>query len=97
MPALSANNLMLICPAAKTEVRSLHFFEKALIGIGIFEIPLQLDKYLMYYTDDGMLGAVAGFNVSILLVCLVVLYWNWFLQVMARGPETGRVLRKTFG
>ena len=52
--------------------------ERAALGLGIFEIPIQLDKYLMFHQRDADLGAVGGFNVSITTICLVYLYALWF-------------------
>ncbi len=52
--------------------------ERAALGLGIFEIPIQLDKYFMFHQRDADLGAVGGFNVSITTICLVYLYAFWF-------------------
>ena len=57
---------------------NLSWHERAALGLGIFEIPIQLDKYFMFHQHDAELGAVGGFNVSITSICLAYLYAVWF-------------------
>ncbi len=64
--------------ASQNATLRLSWHERAALGLGIFEIPIQLDKYLMFHQRDADLGAVAGFNVSITTLCLVYLYTFWF-------------------
>lgn len=73
------------------------WFERGLLAIGLFEIPLQLDTYLMYHEGDGELGAVAGFNVSLMLLCLIALYWQWIMQIVTLGPRRINSISKTLG
>ena len=54
--------------------------ERILLAVGVFEIPLQIDKYFMFHETDAALGAVGGFNVSVLSMCLFGLYLLWALK-----------------
>ncbi len=54
--------------------------ERLALAVGIFEIPLQLDKYYGFQKEHADLGAVAGLNVSITLIALVFLYFVWFVR-----------------
>ncbi len=56
---------------------SLTWIEKLLLLVGIVEIPLQIDKYFGFREEDALLGAVAGWNVSVTTLALVVLYGIW--------------------
>lgn len=58
----------------------LSWFERGVLGLGIWEIPLQLDKYLFFREEDSLLGAVAGANVSLTTLSLLVLYPLWVWQ-----------------
>lgn len=58
----------------------MNWVERGLLAIGIFEIPLQIDKYFMFHETDAALGAVGGFNVSVLSLCLAGLYLLWLLK-----------------
>lgn len=70
--------------------------ERILLGIGVFEIPLQIDKYFMFHETDAALGAVGGFNVSVLSMCLAGLYLLWVLRyadpTYRRDPRDKMVL-----
>lgn len=57
----------------------LTWHERAALGIGIFEIPIQFDKYVMFHQRDADLGALGGFNLSVTSVCLVYLYAFWLM------------------
>ena len=67
----------LVNPTSSSEVEGLRWFEKALLFVGILEIPLQLDKYFLYFERDAKLGAVGGINISITTISLVCLYILW--------------------
>ncbi len=72
---------------------ALRWYEKVLLGTIIFEVPLQIDKLLMYREFDGELGAVAGVNVSIGTFALIGLYIVWLIRkvdVMTK-PVSNRV------
>ncbi len=66
----------------------LSWLERALLGVGIWEIPLQLDKYYFLRLEDSELGAVAGANVSITSFALLLLYPLWFLQAALSRKRT---------
>lgn len=59
----------------------LSWSERIALAIGIFEIPLQIDKYLMFHENDANQGAVAGINISITSVALFFLYASWWLRL----------------
>ncbi len=63
----------------------LTWYERGALAIGIWEIPLQLDKYLFFRLDDSELGAVAGANVSLTTGALLLLYMQWIV-----GSALGR-------
>ncbi|MEM9646824.1 MAG: hypothetical protein AAF989_17670, partial [Planctomycetota bacterium] len=69
-----------IAAASDTAVthRRLHWVEKSLLAIGIFEVPLQLDKYFGMRDVDAELGAVAGLNLSVTTLSFLGLYAIWF-------------------
>jgi O-antigen ligase len=67
-------------PRIRYEAARLSYLERAFLALGIWEIPLQLDKYLMFRQSDSELGAVAGFNISLTTFSLIVLYALWFFQ-----------------
>ena len=52
----------------------LSWLERAVLGVGIWEIPLQLDRYYFLRVEDSELGAVAGANVSVTSFSLLLLY-----------------------
>ncbi len=62
----------------------LSWLERSALAIGIWEIPLQLDKYLFFRVDDSEMGAVAGLNISLTTGVLLLLY----------GPHTGLLFRQ---
>ncbi len=64
---------------------SLSWLERSALAVGIWEIPLQLDKYLFFREEDSLLGAVAGANVSLLTFALLVLYPLWVIQSASSG------------
>lgn len=71
-----------VAPRATVESSiSLTWPERILLALGIFEIPLQIDKYFMFHEADAALGAVGGLNVSILSMCLAALYLLWVLRL----------------
>ncbi len=47
----------------------------------ILEIPIQLDTYLYYQQDRA---AVAGLNLSLSSICLVLIYLSWTIDHLAR-------------
>lgn len=64
---------------AATEVSAarLSAFERLVLAVGLFEIPLQLDKYFFFRKSDSLLGALGGVNVSVTTIALFVLYAVW--------------------
>lgn len=78
---------------AGAAVDRLSWWERGVLAIGIWEIPLQLDKYLFFREEDSELGAVAGLNVSLTTAALVLLYGQWIVQgVLLRQPLRVRVI-----
>lgn len=69
--------------------------ERAALAIGIFEIPLQFDKYFGFQIEHAELGAVAGINVSITLIAFAVLYFLWFAR--RASVSTSQLKRWIFG
>lgn len=65
----------------------MNWAERTLLAIGVFEIPLQIDKYFMFHETDASLGAVGGFNVSVLTVCLAGLYLVWGFRYTDPGYQ----------
>lgn len=63
--------------SAHSETQRLSIFERLLLMAGIVEIPLQIDKYLMYHEYDSTFGALAGLNLSVTTVSLIGLYFLW--------------------
>ncbi len=74
---------------------SLSWIERFILLIGIVEIPLQIDKYFAFREQDSLQGAVAGFNVSITTISLVLLYLTWFGDVGLRRARL--LMRPLFG
>ncbi len=68
---------------ARCETARLTWFERGTLAVGIWEIPLQLDKYLMFRESDSELGALAGINISVTTVALVILYTAWLFRAAA--------------
>lgn len=58
--------------------------EKLLLAAGIFEVPLQFDKYFGFQETHANLGAVAGINVSVTTLSLIGLYAIWMLSSAIR-------------
>lgn len=56
----------------------LSWIERAALGVAVFEVPLQLDKYIGFQEEHANLGAVAGLNVSLTLLAMIFLYCVWF-------------------
>lgn len=67
-----------------TALKELSWPERIALAVGIFEIPLQIDKYLMFHENDANQGAVAGINISITSLALCVLYASWLLRLSQR-------------
>ncbi len=62
----------------------LSFPERAALGIALVEIPLQIDKYMWFSEEDANQGAVAGLNLSVATVGIVVLYFLWMTGAAVR-------------
>ena len=77
----------LVTPTSVSEGEGLRWFEKGLLGVGILEIPLQLDKYFMFHERDADLGAVAGINVSVTTLSLIALYLLWIIWPSREGGK----------
>ncbi|MCB9504480.1 MAG: O-antigen ligase family protein, partial [Deferribacteres bacterium] len=53
---------------------------KLLLALILIDIPFQLDIHLGFREDIPSFGAIAGWNISITSIALVVLYILWFLE-----------------
>ena len=73
----------------------LTWLERAALFVGIFEIPLQFDKYFGYRDADAMLGALGGLNISITTLALFVLYGIWLADTALHRRRS--ILRPLFG
>ena len=65
---------------ASDDVVGLRWYEKVLLGIVIFELPLQIDTFLMYREQNGELGAIGGVSVSVGLIAMIPIYVLWLIQ-----------------
>ncbi|MCA9193630.1 MAG: O-antigen ligase family protein [Planctomycetales bacterium] len=74
---------------------SFSWIERIALVLGIFEIPLQCDKYFMFQEEDALVGAVGGLNVSVTTLCLGVLYACWISD--AAGKRQVRFSPVVFG
>ncbi len=70
----------------------LTWIERVLLAIAVWEIPFGIDKYLQYAEDDGKLGAVAGYSVSLTSLCLLGLYALWFMGFGLRRMDPQRTI-----
>ena len=64
----------------QAEASRLSLLERGLLAVGIFEIPVQIDKYFLFREEDAALGALGGLNVSLCTVCLILLYGVWLAK-----------------
>src|SRR6056297_1916409 len=78
-----------------TAQHALRWHERIFLAIGIFEIPLQIDTYLMFREQDAMLGAVGGINISMTTICFAYLYLIWFTS--AAVSRRRRLTKPLFG
>ena len=92
---LSANQRSSQRTEARSAAARLSLLERGALAVGIFEIPLQLDKYIGRQDVHGELGAVAGLNISLTLFSLIFLYFVWFASGSLR--TAGKVKRWTIG
>lgn len=74
--------------APRANEAELSWTERALLALAIWEIPLQLDKYLLFRQEDSELGALAGINVSVTTCCLAVLYAFWLFKASVHRSRT---------
>jgi O-antigen ligase len=65
------------------------------LGVGIFEIPLQFDTYFGHLEEDVSLGALGGLNISITTLALIALYGLWIADASLHRRRS--VLRPLFG
>ncbi|MEZ6091534.1 MAG: O-antigen ligase family protein [Pirellulaceae bacterium] len=71
------------------------WLERVLLGIAIFEIPLEIDKYFLYDDHAASWGAVGGINISVTLLCMIALYGIWFSGAAVR--RSLKIREVTFG
>ena len=75
--------------------------KKILLGVILFEIPLQLDAYLGHQEAIADLNAISGINISITTLCLLILYGLWLAESLAGEaaptPNLGRLSRPMIG
>jgi O-antigen ligase len=64
-----------------------NFFQKALLAIVLVETAFPLDVYLDYQEAEAAYGAIGGWNVSVTMFCLALLYAAWLPHVAVRKPR----------
>lgn len=82
--------------ASEAGVTPLSWPERALLVVGIYEIPLQIDRYYGMLDDHASLGAIAGFHVSITALAFLGLYLKWIFDFATR-PRWGSRLPLQLG
>jgi len=60
---------------------------KIFLALIIFDIPFQLDTHLGYREEVEALGALAGWNLSITTIALIVLYSLWIFDILLKQSE----------
>lgn len=55
-----------------------------LVGVMLFELPIQLDVYIGYEDAVAANNTTSGFNLSLTTACLMALYFLWAAEVLAR-------------
>ncbi len=55
--------------------------QKLLLAVAIFEMPLGIDTYLFHQPEADDVGALVGFNVSLLSICVLGLYVTWVFEL----------------
>lgn len=88
MSAVASYQSPVTLPTTRTNEAELSWTERALLALAIWEIPLQLDKYLLFRQDDSELGALAGINFSVTTCCLAALYLLWLFQASVHRSRT---------
>lgn len=73
----------------------LTLMERLALLVGVSEIPFQIDKYFMWHEADAAMGAVAGFNLSMTTMALIVLYAIWFFDSSLKRPRL--LIKPLFG
>ncbi len=59
--------------------------KRVLLAVILFELPIQMDIYLNYQPKMETLGvSYVGLNVSVTLLCLLILYGVWLAELLAR-------------
>lgn len=82
--------LVVLATLAPFGALALRDVRRALLAAILLDIPLQFDAHLGYREDVSDLGALAGINVSVTTVALVVLYAIWGIQLLTKRPDTPR-------
>ena len=69
---------------------------KLLLAIIILDIPLGIDIHLGFRSEMAGLGALGGYNLSVSLICLALLYALWLGEFVCRkGPRVSPRLRES--
>ena len=55
---------------------------KMLLVVIIFDIVIQIDKYFNWEDEFGYLGTLAGFNVSLTTLAILMLYSYWIIELL---------------
>lgn len=76
--------------AAVIAVATLGVTRRAFLAVVLMDLALQLDVHLFYRDEAVLLGMRGGFNVSLTLLCLPVLYALWFGERRADPHEGDR-------
>jgi O-antigen ligase len=61
--------------------------QKFLLAAILIELPLQVDIYLNYRSSAADINAIAGLNLSVTTICLVILYVMWLLDLLSKRTE----------
>src|SRR5918995_1198934 len=69
---------------------------KLLLAVIILDIPLGIDIHLGFRSEMAGLGALGGYNLSVSLICLALLYALWLGEFVCRkGPRVSPRLRES--
>jgi putative inorganic carbon (hco3(-)) transporter len=96
--ALASKHAMLLIPAILFPFVAMIVgrLRELLLALIILDIPFNLDIHLGFREEMAKMGALAGFNVSVTTVCLVVLYLLWLGEfVCKQGPRLCPKIRES--
>lgn len=59
-------------------------FQKILLAIALVETAVPVDVHLGYIEAEGAYGAIGGWNISLTMICVALLYADWLPGIAAR-------------